>query len=127
MVRPQERRIHVFDSLGGGARADAVAATLLRWLGDEWADKQPPGVAWDPAAWEPRAAPPPGPVPGQDNGFDCGVFTLMFADCAALGAHPAPEGGVAQRHMPLLRRRVALAALQGALPLPPLGGGQGAG
>lgn len=41
VVRPQAKRIEVFDSLGGGSRNHAIARTLLRWLGDEFEHKMP--------------------------------------------------------------------------------------
>lgn len=39
-IYPTERRVEVYDSLGGGSRNDRVAGVLARWAADEWADKK---------------------------------------------------------------------------------------
>lgn len=119
IIRLHEKRIEVYDSLRSGGRGDGTAAkTLLRWLRDEHAHKKPPGVAFDEREWWLHGVGGntlPQPVPQQNNGIDCGVFMLAFAECLALGQPPA----FAQADIPLLRSKIGAACLKIALPLPP--------
>ena len=50
-------------------------------------------------------------LPQQTNGFDCRVFALKYADCAAKDADINFE----QKDMPLMRRRMMLEILQAVI------------
>ena len=54
-------------------------------------------------------------VPQQKNGFDCGLFMLKLADCAALGIDVTDS--FSQEHMPAFRRLAVAQILTGSLDL----------
>ena len=77
-----QRRISYYDSLGGSN--DTFFSTMRQYLVDEYAAHHGPTSSC-------HHPPPPLPIqqwsqhcpkhiPRQDNGSDCGVFTLKFAD-----------------------------------------------
>ncbi|KAF8066180.1 ULP1A [Scenedesmus sp. PABB004] len=114
MVDLPRRRIVALDSLHG--RNTGVVAALRRWLADEAKDKLQ--ETWDtsPSAW---AEEYPGGIPRQANGYDCGVFALLFLDRLGAGAAFDFE----QPDMPAARVRIACALLDGAaLPAPSAAG-----
>ena len=106
---PQRRVVEYYDSLGDPAAM--YTAALVWWAEDEWADKK--GTAAGPLPCAPWAVVPPAHVPQQDNGYDCGPFTLAALDM------------LVERHPPSLRSRttghvdrchLTLALLKRALP-----------
>ena len=56
---------------------------LLQYLTDEMSDKRG-GAVLDRGQWALLDAPPS--TPQQQNFFDCGMFTCMFAECLGVGA-----------------------------------------
>mmetsp|Transcript_64960 Transcript_64960/g.102945 ORF Transcript_64960/g.102945 Transcript_64960/m.102945 type:complete len:124 (+) Transcript_64960:254-625(+) len=52
---------------------------------------------------------PDPPLPQQNNGYDCGVFTCFFADCFSGGR----DCGFEQDDMPNLRLRIAARVVSG--------------
>lgn len=52
---------------------------------------------------------PESPIPQQDNGYDCGVFTCFFADCFSAGRRL----GFEQEDMPDLRLRLVARVVSG--------------
>jgi Ulp1 family protease len=57
------------------------ASYVDRWLCDEAREKHKMEI--NVAEWDVVTTPPD--VPRQSNGYDCGVFTCLFADCLARG------------------------------------------
>ncbi|KAJ5587166.1 uncharacterized protein N7459_002931 [Penicillium hispanicum] len=91
VVRPIDRTIEYFDSLGGrGARQ---VKTIKEWLRGELAAK------FDEEEWTVL----PSVSSYQDNGSDCGVFLLTNAKAIALGIEPTAFGA---NDTPLLRRKI---------------------
>lgn len=74
VVYVQKKEIHYYDSMSGSGKRHLDA--ILRWLVDEAREKK--GVALDPAEW--KLVEREKHVPQQQNGFDCGVFSIMCAD-----------------------------------------------
>jgi sentrin-specific protease 1 len=101
----QEKRIQFYDSMGG----DGYHYTegLLKYLKDEWASKKggelPDLDKWTIVGAEKR-------IPRQKNGYDCGVFTCMFADFLSMN-RPLTFN---QTHINQCRERIALSILKGA-------------
>ena len=107
VVHVQEQKIQYYDSMGGGGRH--VLEALRRWLGDEKAKKRPAGVSVpdvDVGSFVLVGTTPD--TPRQENGSDCGVFSLMCADFLSerLGLP------FSQRDIPHFRHRIALALLR---------------
>ena len=67
-----------YDSMGG--RRPDILEHLAHWLMDESRDKR--GVEIDVSQWR-RVY--PSNIPTQTNGFDCGLFSLMYADRLSMG------------------------------------------
>ena len=71
----QEKRIQFYDSMHASGKY--YLNHLMNYIVDEWNDKKsgnlPDAEKWKLVKCEPD-------VPHQKNGFDCGVFTCMFAD-----------------------------------------------
>jgi sentrin-specific protease 1 len=100
----QEKRIQFYDSMGG--EGYYYSEGLLQYLKDEWAAKKG-GEFPDADKWEIIGAGPG--VPQQRNGYDCGVFTCMFADFLSVN-RPLSFN---QAHITECRHRIALSVLKG--------------
>lgn len=100
VVRPIDRTIEYFDSLGG-AGAKQVRA-IKEWLRGEL------GAKFDEDEW----AVLPSKSSHQDNGSDCGVFLLTNAKAIALGIEPTAFG---PRDTNLLRRKIVAELINGGL------------
>jgi len=103
----QERRIQFYDSMGGDGKYYLDA--LFRYVKDEWKNKNdgkelPHADEWKLVTCRPD-------TPRQENGFDCGVFTCMFADFLSMG-YPLL---FTQSHVTQCRERIALSIMQGAI------------
>ncbi len=79
---------------------------LMQYLKDEWSAKKggdlPDADKWKLVACE-------SDVPQQRNGYDCGVFTCMFADFLSLGRPLS----FSQEHITQCRERIALSIMKG--------------
>jgi sentrin-specific protease 1 len=73
-VNVTDRRLEYFDSLGGNN--PIFFSTLRSYLADEFRSRHPDSQL-DFDSWTDFC---PKQIPRQDNGSDCGVFTLKFAD-----------------------------------------------
>jgi hypothetical protein len=75
------RRLEYYDSLGG--RNEVAMESLRRYVADEVAAHHPELVKeMNVLSW-PIIQPRRGEVPQQNNGSDCGVFSLQFANYAS--------------------------------------------
>jgi sentrin-specific protease 1 len=105
----QKKRIVYRDALG--ASGHVYTAAIKRYLIDEMREKR--GVTLtqeeqDKWVVEPL---PPADSPGQENGFDCGMFVCMYADYLLQNL---PEQ-FSQVHMPMLRLKICYCILTGSL------------
>lgn len=98
----QEQRIQYYDSMGGGGMQ--YLRDLLQYLKDEHQDKKKCPL---PGEW--TLVPCTRDTPRQLNGYDCGVFTCIFADFISKDC-PLVLG---QDHITQCRERIALSILQG--------------
>jgi len=78
VVDTEKKKVLIFDSLQDSMRdvTEEIGKNLIRWVFDEAKDKL--GEKWDTSKWEVEY-PEVSPVPRQNNGTDCGIFTMHFA------------------------------------------------
>jgi sentrin-specific protease 1 len=99
------RELKYLDSLGlHDATSEECLTRFAEWIDDE-AKRQKRDVL-DANTWL-QVYPPN--IPQQNNGYDCGVFVLMYADWIARG-HPF---NFTQDDIPFLRRRIASEIIAG--------------
>eukprot|EP00158_Paraphelidium_tribonemae_P005817 Partr_v1_DN27541_c0_g1_i1_m30619 putative specific peptidase len=103
-VDMKKKRIEYYDSLHG---LDSKFFKLIRsYLQQESMDKRK--VELDLTEWTDYA---PKNIPCQENGYDCGVFTCIFAEYRSR----CVEFDFAQEHMKYLRNRMVYEIKQGKL------------
>lgn len=107
-VNMQLKRIEYYDSLGGVSKSCIDA--LRRWVADEWKDKKPDQPPIDTSSWPMFT---PKKIPWQRNGYDCGVFAIMFGDYLSQGKPFDFE----QDDMPAIRANITWQILKNQ-PLP---------
>jgi sentrin-specific protease 1 len=100
----KERSIQCYDSIGG--EGTYYLEALLQYLKDEWASKNNGQELPDLSEW--RLVTCSSDTPRQKNGFDCGVFTCMFADFLSMD-YPLT---FTQDHVTQCREKIALSILQ---------------
>jgi len=100
----QEKRIQFYDSMGGTGRRTLKG--LLQYMVDEYKDKKKKVL--DVNEWTLVHNQPD--TPEQANGYDCGVFTCMFADFISRN-QPLT---FTQDHVTECRERIALSILNGS-------------
>ena len=100
----QEKRIQFYDSMMGSGTY--YLEGLMRYLKDEWNAKKG-GELPDVDKWELVTCEQD--TPQQENGFDCGVFTCMFADFLSLDRPLS----FSQEHITQCRERIALSIMKG--------------
>jgi len=100
----QEKRIQFYDSMGGGGTR--YLDGLMKYLKDEHMDKKKTPLEgadeWKLVVCQPD-------TPQQENGFDCGVFTCMFADFISQDMPLL----ISQEHISECRDRIALSIMNG--------------
>ena len=101
----QEKRIQYYDSMSGAGTRYLNAA--LRYLGDEAKKRNIAG--FDAADW--TLIPSVDGTPQQNNGTDCGVFTVMFADFITDDLQLV----FSQTDINLFRRKICANVLRGEL------------
>ena len=101
----QEKRIQYYDSMSGLGTRYLNAA--LRYLGDEAKKRNIAG--FDAADW--TLIPSVDGTPQQNNGTDCGVFTVMFADFITDDLQLV----FSQTDINLFRRKICANVLRGEL------------
>ena len=103
IINLKQRRFEYYDSLGG--RNPLCLQHMKQWTIDEITAHHPTQVAaLDIPSWESLHVTD---IPRQNNGSDCGVFTIKFADYAS---EDRPFN-FTHRDMPYFRRRIALEIL----------------
>jgi len=102
----QEKRIQFYDSMRGDGYH--YSDGLLKYLKDEWAAKKG-GELPDAEKW--RVVGAETVVPRQNNGYDCGVFTCMFAAFLSINL---PLSFV-QTHIDHCRHHILLSILDGEI------------
>jgi sentrin-specific protease 1 len=105
VIYMEDQRIQYYDSLGGSGKM--YLQVLLKYLEDEHLDKKKTPLK-SPELWKLVSC--TDDTPRQQNGYDCGVFTCMFADFLSIdrsfeGFHPSD--------MSLYRQHIALAIVKG--------------
>ena len=100
----RRKQIKYMDSMGG--RNDECLATLLEYLSQEMLDKRKCQLNTD--EWNLTNI---RNLPQQQNGSDCGMFALKYADYGAQDA----EINFSQSDMPYFRRRMMFEILQSAI------------
>ena len=104
----QEKRIQFYDSMRGDGYH--YLDGLLQYLKDEWAVKKggelPDADKWTVVGSETS-------VPQQTNGYDCGVFTCMYADFLSLDLPLSFNQG----HIDHCRHHISLSILDGKIVL----------
>ncbi|PKX97701.1 SUMO protease ULP1 [Aspergillus novofumigatus IBT 16806] len=110
VVRPGERTIEHFDSLGSLSRRHV--GLVQGWLRAELASR------YVEEEWTVL----PSISPQQDNGSDCGVFLLSTAKAVAIGLEPLSYGA---KDIVVLRRKIVAELMNGGLEgdFDPTGGG----
>ena len=74
VVYVQKKEVHYYDSMSGSGKRYLEA--ILRWLTDEAREKKQ--FTLDPLEW--KLIDREKGVPQQQNGYDCGVFSIVCAD-----------------------------------------------
>lgn len=105
IIYVQKKEIHYNDSMSGSGSRYLNAAR--RWVVDEAKDKK--GVDLDPSEW--KLVSSSRHVPQQENGYDCGVFSIINADFASDNL----PFRYTQGHMPYFRRKICNDILKGSL------------
>lgn len=100
-----EKRIQFYDSMGGSGMD--YMKDLMRYLKDEHQAKKGSPLP-DEDKW--RLVPCTSDTPMQQNGFDCGVFTCMFADFLSKNCPLT----FSQEHVTQCRERIALSIMNGS-------------
>ncbi len=102
-----EKRIQMYDSLGNSGTSYLEA--ILLYLKDEWnrmcADEELPN--WK--EW--KLVTTTLDTPNQENKFDCGVFTCMYADYLSINK----PLDFTQEQVNIYRERIALSILRGSI------------
>jgi sentrin-specific protease 1 len=104
VVYMKEKRICYYDSISKDG--SKYVNGLMRWIQDEGTYKK--GIVVDPSKWRFFNSEP---TPQQENGFDCGVFSIMCADFISDNL-PLQYN---QNHMEEFRVKIAAAILRGEL------------
>eukprot|EP00934_Nitzschia_sp_Nitz4_P005502 Nitzschia sp. Nitz4//scaffold3_size479765//115325//117029//NITZ4_000049-RA/size479765-augustus-gene-0.28-mRNA-1//-1//CDS//3329550605//5492//frame0 len=99
-----EKRIEVFDSMGGSL--EVYLDAIFQYLQDDHLDKKKTPLP-DIDQW--TIVPCQESTPRQRNGFDCGVFTCMFIDFLSKDCPLV----FSQEHITQCRERIALSILNG--------------
>ena len=113
VINRRDKRFEFYDSLPENHKIFETHTfeILRKWLVDVWRNKYE--IELDLSGWKDHA---PWDIPHQNNGYDCGMFALKYAQCVALdldiGAHPFGPG-----HMELFRLQTTIELLRSRLTL----------
>ncbi|CAJ1894774.1 unnamed protein product [Cylindrotheca closterium] len=104
VIHMQKKRIQIYDSMGSGGHK--YLQCLFKYVQDEHKDKKKCPMP-DIDDWELVGT--TSDTPRQRNGFDCGVFTCMFADFVSKECPLV----FSQEHITQCRERIVLAIMKG--------------
>lgn len=104
----QSKKIQFYDSMGSTGKSYLTSA--LRYLGHE--AQKLGNNDFNPSDWELVST--EAGTPQQENGFDCGVFTITYADFIT---DDLPLS-FTQDQMPLFRTKICANILHGSLKYP---------
>jgi len=107
VINFKEKRFEYYDSLGGCH--EKFFKFCRRFVFDE---REKFGVDYSLKGFVDHC---PQDAPHQNNGSDCGVFTLKFLEWACECRDPRAAGGFSQENMYYFRRRTLLEIIQGKL------------
>ena len=93
----KRKELVYYDSMLG--RDESVLESLAQWVQDEMKDKA--DLSIDTSSWERRY---PRDIPQQENGYDCGVFAVKFAEYSGLDA----PLDFSQDNMPHFRKQMVV-------------------
>jgi len=96
VVDNEKKRIEILDSLDG--ENASLKQNLLRWLQEEHIIRKGNALSAEWTAWSP---PSESLFPRQRNGYDCWVFTCMYAAWASI---PNSSTDFSQMDIPYLRK-----------------------
>lgn len=107
VIYMEEQRIQYYDSLGG--KGKHYLQVLLQYIQDEHLDKKKTPLKC-PELW--TLVPCTEDTPRQQNGYDCGVFTCVFADFLSIDRS---FEGFDPSDMALYRQHIALSIIKGEI------------
>ncbi|CAJ1958345.1 unnamed protein product, partial [Cylindrotheca closterium] len=105
VISLKEKNIQVYDSIRGKRAGPQIIQNLMRYLDDEHSSLHVTGLP-NKEAWQSICT--NADTPQQQNGYDCGVFTCLFADCVSLGVPMAFDQSDIDNNA---RQKLALAIL----------------
>ena len=111
VVYPKKKIIKCYDSLIGTRRFEACLLMFVWFLADEHNAKKKSVL---PGKWKLEFA-DTATSPSQGNGYDCGVFVCMVADCLLLGLHLDCNQTYADTHRTLMAYRAVNKRIDNAL------------
>ena len=100
------------DGKGVTKKIAGFLEAIFQWLCDEVLIKH--RISLDRSEWKVRLVPD---TPQQDNGCDCGVFTIMCADFL-MDNIPISESTLRQSDIPYFRQKILNDILRGMLNYP---------
>ncbi|XP_076936513.1 putative ubiquitin-like-specific protease 1B isoform X1 [Bidens hawaiensis] len=101
VINKKEEKFQYLDSLGGADKK--VLRMLAKYITDEVKDKS--GKSIDVTSWDQEFVTD---LPNQENGYDCGMFMIKYADFYSRGIGLC----FSQEHMPYFRLRTAKEILE---------------
>jgi sentrin-specific protease 1 len=108
LVDIRNKKVRYYDSLAAGTVHTAFAEFILKYLEDEFKDKNKDAQEQCPEFSKDFIAEPVYP-PQQLNGYDCGVFTCMNAECLSNGRDSID---FTQKDIPEMRRKMLCQVLE---------------
>lgn len=108
----QCKHIQFYDSMYSASKCTYYLDTAKQWLSDEYSDKVPNATRETAARYAESFRRSYGNGPQQDNGNDCGVYTIMTADYLSDNLPLV----FSDKDMPTFRCRIVHASSKGILP-----------
>jgi sentrin-specific protease 1 len=108
VIDMERRRIKFYDSLFDKQAGEKICKNILKWL--QYESEQLIDEHFDKNEWMFSLG--GGGIPQQTNGFDCGVFVLMYAEFVSRGLSVT---SIDNRKMNIYRKRIALMIKSGEL------------